>query len=403
MSECNFCEPNNRYITDTAKIVSKLAMSKDWRFSKGHLMGVRYINGSYFFSQNLTTDDEDEVVFFDKGSKILRINNIDIDSYVIGVGENKGSPLRWDATRKKIYTPAIYIDTEDKITTVTVEMSNGEIKDIDIISGKTYLYYRGRMNTDSEEPKVLYFQRSNILYVRIPDMNTELIPFYNEKISSFRNQKINKVVVDIRGNGGGNDDVWRNVLSAIIDKSLIWGTKILFKKTPVVISYLREIRRDSLPLINNDNLIINRDTFFYKYNDDLDTIIPAQNTISYSDNIYVIVDERCYSSAKAFTSVCDKIDRLVSIGQPTGNIGGEGLNPFIFSLPFSKLIFRMGSVIEGVYSDSDNIEDYYHDTLEIPIELTVEKVIFRENWTKQLYNEEYLFQHDDAFKKILEL
>lgn len=402
MNGCSFCDSDNIYITDTTKTISELCMSKGWKFSKRHFMGVKYINGSYYFVQNLTTDDEDETVFFEKGSKVLQINGMDIDSYVIKIGETLGSPLRWDAVRKKLYTPAVYVDRKDTIT-ITVEMLDKEIKDINIISGETFLYYRGRMNTDSEEPKVLYFQNANVLYVRIPDMDTKLIPFYNEKISNFRNQKINKVVVDIRGNGGGNDNVWRNVLSAIVDKPLTWKTKILFRKTPVVTSYLHEIRGDSLPLINYNNLNINRDTFFYKYNDELDTIMPFQNTIAYSGNIYVIADERCYSSAKAFTSVCEKIDRLVSIGQPIGNIGGEGLNPFVFSLPFSKLIFRLGSVVEGVYSDSNNIEDYYHDTLEIPIELTVEKVIFRENWTKQLYDEEYLFKYDDAFKKILEL
>ncbi|MDR2064653.1 MAG: hypothetical protein LBP85_02920 [Prevotellaceae bacterium] len=330
-------------------------------------MGVKYINGSYYFVQNLTTDDEDEAVFFEKGSKVLQINGMDIDSYVIKIGETLGSPLRWDAVRKKLYTPAVYVDTQkDKITTVTVEIPNGEIKDINLISGETYLYYRGRINTDSETPKVLYFKTANILYIRVPDMKTELIPFYNDKIGNFRNQIINKVVVDIRGNGGGNDDVWRNVLSAIIDKPVIWKTKILFRKTPVVTPYLHEIRGDSLPLINDNNVTVNRDTFFYKYNDEFDTIISSQNTVAYSGNIYVIADERCYSSAKAFISVCNKMDRLISIGQPIGNIGGEGLNPFVFSLPLSKLIFRLGSVIEGIYSDSENIADYYHDTMKYP-------------------------------------
>ncbi|MDR0667757.1 MAG: S41 family peptidase [Prevotellaceae bacterium] len=254
------------------------------------------------------------------------------------------------------------------------------------------------MHTDYNEPKVLYFTNRNVLYVRIPEMDTEQIPFYMKEMAKRKDKQIDRVVIDVRYNDGGSDNVWKSVLSAIIDEPVIYPTKVLFKNTPTVISYFNTVRNDTLSPTQKNDVIIGRDTLFYRY--DIDTIAPAANTLAYKGNIYVLADARCYSSTKAFTSICERMNRLISVGQSIGNFGGVGINPFVFSLPYSKLIFRVGITLEGI--DTSNIEDYYHDRMEIPVEESIQEVIFKENWTGECYGEDYLFNHDPVFQKVLE-
>ena len=388
------------YVDDSIIQQSNFLAQQGWYSWSIHLMGLYYVNGDYYFVQDLTTKQgEEEVIFIQKGTKVLKINGVDIDRYVLETGGKLRSTLRWDNVRKKYYTKHNVRTEVGKPFVITAILPTGEKVDI-IRDLTTRLRYRGTMNTDYEEKKVLYFSDNKILYVRVLEMDMEDLPFYQEEILKYKNKPIEKVVIDIRKNSGGNDKVWRELLSSIIDKPMEFNTKLLFKNTPLTISYLRDVRDEAIEVIQPNDVIIGRDTLFCAYNE-TDTILPAQNTIAYSGTIYVLGDEQTFSSAGALLSVCKKADRLVSVGQSTGFMLGRGINPFIFSLPKSKIIFRYVTFIEGI--DTQNINDYFHDTLEIPVEKSLEEVLFEENWEQELYSKDYLFNYDSTFKKVLEL
>jgi hypothetical protein len=384
-------------IDDTIVNQSNLIIKKGWSFQNPHLIGVFYVNGTYYYTQDITTvPQEKNRVLFPKGTQILKIDGLDIDAYLLKLGEKRGSSLRWDAKQKKYYTKHdLCINRQSKIT---VKMPDGESRDVRLDTTPRR-YYRGIVNTDEDEVKVLYFSAEAILYIRVPEMDYEQIDFYTSEIAKMKDVPINKVVIDIRGNTGGSDRVWRNILSALIDKPVIYPVTLLFKNTPTVISYLNKVGDYPVSSIQNNEVMIGRDAFFQLT--ETDTIPSGINSINYTGNIYVLADERCFSSAGSLLSVCGKTDKLVSIGQLTGNINGIGINPFIFSLPQSKLIFRMVASLEGI--TTNNMEDYYHNTIEIPIEKSLQEVLFEQNWDKELYGKEYLFNYDSTFQKVLEL
>jgi hypothetical protein len=398
-------EPANYYVNDTTKeqsvVVTKELQENRrlWSFRESFLIGLLYINGNYYFSQDVIDSDDKEVIIFPKGTRVLKINGTDIDPYVTTVAENIGSHLRWDALRKKYYTKfGVYVNRKE-IVTVNTLLPDGEMKDIYLSPGQR-LFYHGTKSVDEEDPKALYLANHNILYIRIPEMDMEQLPFYTEEIAKMKDKKIHKVIIDIRGNTGGNDRVWRKVLASILDKPVMLHQKLLFKHNPTIITYLNEIRGNSVPYTGNNNIFIGRDTLFYLVNE-IDTITPATNSINYAGNIYVLADERSFSSSGGFISACNKVERLISVGKATGNISGIGVNPFVFSLPYSKLMFRLIAFIEGI--DSDNVEDYYHDKREIYVEPLVEETLLEFNWEKERYGEEYLFTYDSTFQKVLEL
>jgi hypothetical protein len=404
--EDNDCaEPSNYYVNDTIKELSVLMTEelwknrKLWSFRELTLMGLLYINGNYYFAQDLMDAKNKEIIIFPKGTRVLKINGTDIDTYVVTVAENIGSHLRWDALRKKYYAKFDMSINRKENVTINAVLPTGEIKDIYLYSDKP-MHYAGTKSTDTEDPKVIYFANDNILYIHIIEMDMEQLPFYTEEITKMKHRKIEKVIIDIRGNTGGSDRVWHEVLASIVDKPVTARQTLLFKHTPTVITYLNKIRGKSMSYTGTNNTLVGKDTLICLV-DEIDTIAPAANSIAYAGNIYVLADERSFSSAGAFISICNKVERLISVGKATGNISGRGINPFIFSLPHSKLMFRLLAAIEGIYSD--NIEDYYHDNREIYVEPSVEEVLLEFNWEKERYGEEYLFTYDSTFKKVLEL
>jgi hypothetical protein len=280
---------------------------------------------------------------------------------------------------------------------LTLELPDGTVEERHLVPGQR-LFYQGTSHDDSYDPKVLYFDNSKLLYIRIPEMDMGLWPFYEEEIVKIKHMPIDKVVIDIRGNDGGSDRLWKQTLSAIIDTSFSYSDNVLFKNTPTITSYFNHIRSTTPPLEQSNNIIIGRDTLFRW--PDQTIITPATNTLAFKGTIYVLGDEQCYSSAKAFLSACNKIDRFVSVGQPIGRIAGIGTTPFIFALPYSNLIFRINVSLEDI--ESDNLADYY-DKMEMPIEKPLQETLFEADWQGERYGEEYLFNHDATFQKVLEL
>ncbi len=395
------CEPENSYVNDIVQENSKLVISKgrEWSFRKNSLIGLFYIQGNYYFIQDLTQGRGGEIIF-PKGAQVLKIDNVDIDQYVVSIGEKLGSHLRWDAIRKKYYTKHdMRINSSADTIIVTVKMLDESIKEI-VWPLRTRMYYHGYAFSDEEEAKVLYFADENMLYIRIPEMDVNQLPFYKQEIEKMNDRQINKVVLDVRDNMGGSDRTWREVLAAIIDQPIIYHTTLLFKNTPLIISYLNNIRGDSLSYDRNENITIGNDLLFCRYNG-WDTIAPSSNSIAYTGDIYILANERCFSSTGSLLSVSHKVDRLISVGESTGNISGVGVNPFILSLPYSKLIFRMVTFIEGI--SGTNVAEYYHDKREIYVEQSPSETVFEANCGKeQRYDEAYLFNHDPVFKKVLE-
>ena len=384
-------------LDDTIVAQSNLIMRKNLSFKKGGFIGLFYINGAYYFDQNITGNYEKDTLIFQTGTQVLSVNGIDVDSYLLEYGQKMGSSLRWDAKLKKYYTKYDYGIYKRSSSAMTIKMLNGEVLDVAV---PLTVRLRGTICTDDDEAKVLYFSNDAILYIRLYEMETELIDFYTSEIEKLKDMPIKKVVIDIRGNSGGSDKVWQTILATLIDKPIIYPVKLLIKNTPTAISYLNQFAGYSISSTQENEVMIGNDIFFHLHNT-MDTISVEENTIAYSGNIYVLADERCFSSAGSLISVCGKTDRLISIGQPTGNINGIGINPFVFSLPHSKLIFWIAAGLEGI--NTDNVEDYYHNTIEILVEKSVQEVLFERNWEKELYGEEYLFNYDSTFQKVLEL
>ncbi|MCL2097628.1 MAG: S41 family peptidase [Bacteroidales bacterium] len=389
-------ENHNSYISAKAVAVSEACELRYDKYSVFDSEDIIYINGDYFFAEN-TYNTQSKEILLPVSAKLLKVNNIPIDDYISKWNRKVDNSTRWDFEKQKYYTYRLYppnITDLSKDFNITFQVDS-VIRTVDM---NILRFMKGWLCKDYFEPKVLYFQKTNILYIRLPDMNTEDINYYLENIQQYKNQSIQKIIIDIRYNYGGNDEVWLALLSAIIDKPIICENKVYLKNTPLVIDYMNNIRKtkithsqiDTFNIGNNDYIDISGN----------DTIVPLKESIQYTGKIYVLVNEKCFSSALAFTAICNRTNKFITVGQPSNYIGGRGISPFFFTLPHSKLIFTVIPMLDA--TDVESIGDYYDRFVQVPVMLTINDYMFERSYEGERYSEEFLFNHDPVFQKVLE-
>jgi hypothetical protein len=95
-------------------------------------------------------------------------------------------------------------------------------------------------------------------------------------------------------------------------------------------------------------------------------------------------------------------DNIVSVGETTGKLLGFGVTPVFFTLPNSCFTFQLEPVLD--LSNATTLWDYYHDNVEIPVDISVAQRVHYFNYSIQgdIYSKEYLFNYDPVFQKMLE-
>ncbi len=389
-------EEKNQYITDEAtRISDQYRATYDYYDGSYSLAGISYIDGRYYFVN--TIFDEEKNILLPAGAELIGINNIAIDEYIANYNRHFDNSVRWDFIHNKYYTYRIYhpflIGVSDEMFTDITYRFNDSSQTLRYMGNGSIA---GNVFIDNNEHKVLYFEEENILYIRIPAMTMEYNDFFLENILNYKNSPVSKIVIDIRSNGGGNDELWMNILSTLIDDPFKTITeKCYLRNTPTIRDYAA-IR--GIQLNEQDSKTIGQDTFVAMLEAE-----PEQQprpSLNYTGKIYVMVNEHCFSSALAFSSTCNRLENVITVGQPSGYIGGRGVTPFYFSLPNSQLIFSLSPVLDA--TGITDIEDYYDKSVKIPVQPSVEDILFEQAYKDERYGQTYLFNYDPVFKKVLE-
>jgi hypothetical protein len=387
-------EQTNPFITAEA-LERSTACRREYDFySPEACLPVAYVNGEYFF--HVTHYDEEGRVLIPAGAKFVRINNVEIDRYVADFNRLVDNTVKWDFQRHKYYTTRIYFPfiaglTDDFTCDITYSIND---------TTHTFPYQGSQMERtvpkDFNQSKVRYFQKKHILYIRIPSMDMEYLDFFTQHILPHKNDSINKIIIDIRSNAGGNDRLWENILLTLRKNPFAAiHEKMYLKNTPAIKNYLSATRTAQL---DEQNLLtVGRDTFALIVDTDEQPVLPS---LDYTGNIYVLVDDKCFSSALAFSATCNRMENVFTVGQSSGYVGGRGITPLFFALPHSKLIFSISPTLDATTVEVP--EDYYDHQVKIPVILSIEDLISEIAYEGERYDEAFLFNHDPVFQKVLE-
>ncbi|MGG7144173.1 S41 family peptidase [Clostridium nigeriense] len=208
---------------------------------------------------------------------------------------------------------------------------------------------KGNNKSFSKEDLILKdIVEGEVGYIYLPEMTPrgnsieEDIDLISKYIKTLENHK--SIVIDIRGNGGGNDSYWMEVISRIIPKSYNASGYILFRDSEIINEYInsRDINVEDIQylpkeIINNGPNEINSDFKYFVKNNRL---IETMDSINFKGKIYLLVDRVVYSSAESFSIFCKESGIATVIGETTAGDGG-GYDPILFKLKNSGLIVRM--------------------------------------------------------------
>lgn len=357
---------------------------------------LKYYKGGYYFYTPMENYYNNEKTQFNVGDRLLEIDGIPMDDYILKINQYRNNTTAWDHELKKFFS----IRPSFPSNSFTVKNSDGQTKTIR--KGGTSI--NSNQSRTVSSPQVIYFADTKILFIRVPAMDVDLIEYFDKEIPKVAdNKEIAKVVIDVRANGGGNDSVWRSLLTKIIKEPVIIKQKLLVKNTPMVREHFKEILNrniDQRPVVTIP--FLDNETFIDFDDDPIVTLQPAENSIQYSGKIFVLFDERSYSSTLSLLEVVNQNpDRMASVGELGGNMGGQGGNPAMFVLPHSKITFRIDAMLD--YYDVKNAGDFFHNKIMYPVKTTVQEYSDCMLTEEERYSKAFLYNKDPMFKRVLEI
>lgn len=359
-----------------------------------------YINGEYIITDPFLIDlDTIEV-----GTKIVKINNISIDNYL--KKKISGEYYQYDSKRKKMYYSGFFRNIEtlfiDSIN-ITFKTEKGEVKTYRFSTKKftRYLPDIGVKNSDST--RIDYWANEKILYIRLTEMNPSYVSTLKEKLVTFRNKlnEIDKIIIDFRNNGGGQDRAWQNLYAEIIDKTISYPLVIDDYKNSVLTK--EKIEKFGIkvnePIKVDDNPLL-RKYDFYRIANTIESIEPSATSMRYNGKIYVLAENH-YSSTGSAISVANSNpnDNLISVGRKTGYFLGIGFSPQQFLLPNTQLRYRIAPSIE--VTNVKTLLDLMHDKTEIEVPYSIEELKNKYNYKGDISKKEYLLEFDSFIKFVM--
>lgn len=404
-AHCTFMDSN--YLNMYGKYQKKINFSDDQTYEQVALyekkcdgnssvnlnLPILYKDGKYYVYAGFTYKGK----LVKSGSEITKYNNQYIVDY-IKLNYDKIGVVRWDERLKNPYKESFYKrgDNSFKLSLNAPEIENltFSLKDtVSFIKSPQREIYFGSQS----KKQVFYFDEHKMLYIGIPFMDAALGEEVVRDIDSLQKEGklFDKIVIDIRGNGGGNDMCYRTVLQHLISKEIPFNSELKFKYNKAVIDFYSEnqknIKPESISLLNNKA--------YWTKNHDVNKIEPDTNTLDYQGIIYVLQDAFIFSSASNLSNLCLNSEQLVSVGETNDLVGGRQTEPLFIQLDNSGLVFRVEPMLD--FSGVDNLNDFSHNKVEVRIPSTIEDYYLRTVYEGDIYSQEFLLTHDKLIKYII--
>jgi len=247
-----------------------------------------------------------------------------------------------------------------------------------------------------------------VAYLRLPIM---IENHQAGKIASFLQRVAGypALVVDVRGNQGGNDWVWSELLVRPLSEgdtletqiTLAWrqgGLAARYVPTALSVFEAGFIPGDvtaARPPVPFDGWQVTL-TRQAPLDQDIAAVeqYPSIAPVGFNGRVYVLVDRGVYSSAESFVTMVKATHWATLIGTETGG-DGIGTMPQLVVLPNSQLTVRFPSVM-GLTADG-NINELHHTSPDVRVDYNVEDLLaLARGWNAWP-------DHDTILQKALEV
>jgi hypothetical protein len=352
-------------------------------------LNLIYLNGKYFLKYKTTFFNKTDSILLPAGTHIIAFDknqNIFPDSY-------SSCYVHWDFERKHFYYDELPFDSN--IHTVTL-MYNDTLLEWQFNTIKQEIIEKEWDYKNFYQD--VWLAEDSILYLKMPRMLYTLLKPFQPKLLAHKKKKIKATIIDIRGNHGGDDLTWIELLGNITNHTLKYPFCLISNDTNSANLLFEDKKNRKYKSISYD--CITEPNTFTICQQTMAKIKKKRENIHYNGVIYLLVDNDVYSSARGLSSLSYKTDRIKTIGIPTGMLQGQGTNDHAFILPNSRFIFTL-----DLYMDAANVvhaEDFYFDKVSYPIHPSLDYFIYWYNNTSTDINQNELYK-DELFLKALEI
>lgn len=215
-------------------------------------------------------------------------------------------------------------------------------------------YSKNLMTENIIKDKLAYIRISSLIGMEYINQDRDIVINYLNEIKDYP-----FLIIDIRGNGGGDSRYWANfLLPNIIDKKYETKNYLLIKSGELNKKIFEQFN------FNKDvKTFLDKSSFSSDVKDILkdfdgylafDSIIePSEDSIHYKGKIYLLVDNGVYSSAEMLASFCKETKLATLVGSRTAG-DGIGFDPMQVDLPNTAFVMRFSNVMGVTESGSIN-------------------------------------------------
>ncbi|HHW58503.1 MAG TPA: peptidase S41 [Clostridia bacterium] len=389
---------NNKNVIERYKYWSKIIDE-----NKSYIIPIvfKYIEGKYVAAYTAQQKDLKDYGI-ERGSILQKVGDLTIKGYIDSLKDKKF--LNYDFKRNEFKMNQLLIFTPDiqsiKLTLLTPE---GEIIERDVKS--VVLYVNSPTNTKNiQNYQTAIIKKDKVAYLKVYSL---LADYKKDQEGIYKFFKEIKdypyLIIDIRGNSGGNDMYWmENIVAPLIDKPLKTDYYMIMRNGEYINPFIKAKLNFSLPTLKSTKELPQNLNFPYDIKGNLGKFIhftktiPPKNPVGFKGKIFLLVDEYVYSSSESFASFAKATKWATLVGTATGG-DGIGVDPTICALPNSGLIFRFPFDM-GINPDG-TINEEKHTQPDIYVEETYEDFIN----TNKLGLGESSYSNDVVIRKVLEM
>ena len=356
---------------------------------------LMYHDGSYYIIGDVILwGDNVSIRLNDK--KLVKVAGTDVDQWLRqNMHRQIGNAMRWDFSKGKYYSNSMMLP-KGEITVRDMHTGRDSVVDLSLYTSFQFQSKAGVFTKkDFSKRLVFYYPEEQLLYLRFPQMEEGLQrKLIREIRHALGHHMPQKIVLDVRNNPGGSDDVWTDVVQYLIGDTIYMPVRVGIRAQEDYLAFYRKASEEELEPYS----FLGEQYYVFKHG--VCALVPAKNNIGYQGKFYVLQNRGTLSAAHSLSSLHRYSERFVTVGEPTGTIAGRGGGPALFQLKHSGITFAMECDID--FTNAEKPEDVYQDAVDVPVKCTLEEAeritISRANRSKS-----YLLERDPYFKAVLEL